>query len=72
MDSLLSQILNIHANQTEIVGVDVGVAWWMLWHVLWRKSDWMIEFALAEDRIFLCVWEEGGEESKGREKEGKK
>lgn len=25
--SLPSQILNIHANQTEIVGVDVGVAW---------------------------------------------
>lgn len=25
--SLPSQIINIHANQTEIVGVDVGVAW---------------------------------------------
>lgn len=27
MDSLLSQILNIHASQTEIVDVDVEAAW---------------------------------------------
>lgn len=27
MAPLPSQILNTHANQTEIVGVDVGVAW---------------------------------------------
>lgn len=30
MDSLPPRILNIRANQTEIVGVDVGVACWML------------------------------------------
>lgn len=77
MASLPSQILNTHTNQTEIVGVDVGVAWLVLRPVLWRKSDYMIKFTLAVDTwCFCCVWETQGrrarEEVKGRGKKRRK